>query len=129
MIRWLRSRGRRGWFLASHGLLFAGYGLALDITVDGSRRLDTYSIVTNLLPLQTWAYVWGVVGALSILAGMARRFTSVAFAAQMGVTIIWTANFLLVETVTDAPGRTWVGGLLFASLTASIAIVAGWRER
>ena len=123
-----RHIGRRGAFLVAHGVLFAAYGYSLDTVVDQPERLASYAVAISVMPIQTWAYLWGVVGALVVLAGIVRRLVSVAFGLLMGLSTMWTLNFALAQWVGEAPDRTWVGALLFGSLLASIAIVAGWRE-
>lgn len=122
--------GRKNAFLITNGLLFAAYGYSLDVVVNMPERQAAYSMVTkNLgLPISVWAYIWGVTGAIVMFSGLTNKLKPFAFAGLMGLNLIWTLNFLLVEFFYEVPQRTWIGGLLFGALTVSIGIVAGWPE-
>lgn len=120
--------GRRGAFLIANGALFAGYGLALENISHQAGRQASYAVATSVAPLVAWAALWAVAGLAAVLSGLTGRGQPLAFAGIMALALLWAASFLLAQPVFEAPERTWVGGLLFGSLVASIAVVSGWPE-
>lgn len=126
-----RRIGRRGAYLAGHGVLALAYGYALSIAATlPAERMEVYTLIVEVMPLIAWAWTWAAIGVLSVIAALIKPLDRFAFAGQMVVSMLWTLGFGLVEFVNDTvPPRTWVVGLLFAALASGHAVVAGWPER
>lgn len=135
LTRFLHSSvGRRGAFLAAQGSLFVAYGYALVVTV-GPRPPDerkVYTVVEMVAPLHWWAALWIATGLLSLAAAWCRRarFTrALAFSGLMGLATLWATGLGAADLVTGVDDtNSWLAGLLFLALMASIAVVAGWAE-
>lgn len=126
----IRSVGRRGAYLIAQGVLYLFYGYALASLGSASYA----AILTLLAPIRIWGMVWMFVGLLALVTAVFPswrkvHFEPVAFAALMALATVWSVGILLVYLLPgpqgDAPALV---ALLFASLMASTAVVAGWKE-
>lgn len=138
LVAYVRGIGRRGAYLLAHGTLFVLYGFGLlSVVATYPRSLRTsYVVIEQIAPLSFWGALWMAVGVGAIVSvfayGTAReRLRSAAFAGLMGLTTIWALGFFMSHWAPSARSALvpWIGGTIFLTLMASIAVVAGWPEK
>ena len=127
----MRGIGRRGAYLCIHGALAMTYGVGL-ITVAANRPPEQraiYALIADIASLRLWGWLWVATGLLAITAGVTRQLRAVAFSGLMGLATLWAIGFAAVDFLPgQPPNGAWIAGVLFATLMAGHAVVAGWPE-
>lgn len=123
MRRWLHDHlGRRGSALLWFGALDLVYAYALLDSPDSIS--PTFGWFGSILPLDAWAAIWFVVGAVCLISAV-RRVDQVGFVAAIGIKVIWGTVSLAGAILAGVPVSSvgiWLG------LAGLVWIIAGWPE-
>ncbi|MEU7170296.1 hypothetical protein ABZ949_02245 [Micromonospora tulbaghiae] len=121
-MRRLQHRvGRRGIAL----LVFAGIDIALAIRLATAANdaTDFYAWLWVLTPL---AALWAGV-AVICLVGALRGTDRVAFAAAIGVKVLWCTLYLCGWVIGQVPDG-WVSAAVWGGFAVIVWLIAGWPE-
>lgn len=122
LIKRLKKRiGRRGATLIFLGILDLLFGYSLI-----SAPISQIQTVNFILPVQAWAAIWTVTGAVSLV--QAFKFVDrIAFALASTVMIAWGLIYF-ANTITNHIVRGWVSTVIWISFGCFIFIVSSWPE-
>lgn len=125
----LRYRiGRRGAAL----LVFAfvdviiGWSLIDPSTQAQTAALPVYRATVEVAPLSVWGWTWIAVAAVCV-AGAVARSDWFAFAAAIGIKLVWAGCFIASWLVFGAP-RGWLGAATWGVVAALVYLISGWPE-
>jgi hypothetical protein len=118
--------GRRGGALLFFAMLDLFYFFNLMFPSKLARSSGTFVFLATVVPLWTWALLWGVVGVVCLVCAFRRR-DQVGFSAAIGLKVLWGLVCM---------GAWWWGGVERAYVTAVVwlafaglvGILAGWPE-
>jgi hypothetical protein len=128
------SVGRRGAFLASHGVLYLlyGFGLATAVPNRPPARRVLYSLIEAIAPIRWWGVLWMLTGLLAIVSAGScrwRMLRALAFSGLMGLAMLWALGLGAADLAPGVSGTSsWIAGSLFLALAVGTAVVAGWVE-
>lgn len=119
--------GRRGAILGGYGTVWLLYGYALLIEPHADRR--GLELLLQALPLQAWAALWMAAGLTAMVcAWLPQGRDMPGFVALMLIVLPWMLSYLVSWWPLGSFSRGWIGTLIWAALTAPVAVVAGWPE-
>lgn len=124
-----RSRhriGRRGASLLFLALLDAVYGAGLAFLGSVGRANPTYQFIGKVAPLETWATVWWLVGAVCLTQAFMLR-DQVAFGLAVCLKLTWGGLTLLGWMLHDLP-RGYVSAAIWLAFGGWLFIISGWSE-
>lgn len=125
-----RRLGRRGAFLLCMGLAWINYGAALLLTPTPPAQVNGLTILSSIIPLPAWGWVW----LLSGCVGVALCGVRVVGADQAGFTALvfpaatWATGYFADWVVIGDYSRGWVVAGTYGALAAAIYIASGWPE-
>lgn len=128
-LAWLRRTvGRRGAALLAFAFidLVLGWSL-LDATGHAqAEALPAYRAIREAAPLAVWGWAWLASAAACVIWAF-RREDWPAFAAAVGIKLVWASGFLASWVVWDAP-RGWLGAVTWGVIAALVFLISGWPE-
>jgi hypothetical protein len=120
--------GRRGAALLVFAFIDVVIGWSL-IDASGQAQaaaLPTYRAFREVAPLATWGALWLIVAAVCAVWAF-RRHDAPAFAAAIGIKLVWSAGFA-VSWLTWAAPRGWLAAATWGVVAALVYIISGWPE-
>lgn len=126
MIQVWHRLGRRGAALLWFGLLDLVYAFSLFYPQAHAKQSDSIKFIVEIAPLPAWGAAWLIPGLLCVALAFTRR-DMWAFAAAIAVKLGWGALFV-VGWALGAIDRGWLGAVIWLSLAAFVAVIAGWPE-
>jgi hypothetical protein len=123
----LRRRiGRRGSSLLFLALLDVVYGTGLAFITDIGRVAASYQFMAQVAPLEVWASVWYLVGAVCLVQAFMLR-DQVAFGCAVALKTTWGGITLLGWAVHGVP-RGYVSAAIWLAFAGWVFIISGWSE-
>lgn len=99
---------------------------ALSLPSAPSTRTATAAWLADLAPMDVWAAIWAVVGAVLII-GAFHTSDRVAFAAAALLKIMWAAVYM-VGWIWHDVGHAWVAALVWSMTAAIVLVISTWPE-
>lgn len=127
MIRPPRVVGRRGAVLAYLAIVDGLYALSLCNPAPRAEQPSGIQFLGDVMPLEAWAALWAVVGAVLVLGAFVHRFDRIAFAAATMIKTLWGGVYLL-GWIAGEVERGWVNAVVWLALAVLVMILAGWPE-
>lgn len=123
----LRQRvGHRGSALMFFAALDLVYCASLLDPPMAERRSAALTWLASVLPLWVWGTAWGVVGVVCLWHAFRRR-DQVAFAAAIGIKVMW-ALVSLAGWLVGGVNRGYVSATVWLAFAGFVAIIASWPE-
>lgn len=117
---WLRS-GWCGAMILGVSVLIRGFFYAPPVVPDGHR----IPALEQWMPVHVWAWVWLIVGVVTIIAAVARRFLPQIIGASTALYTLWAVMYLCSWAFGDS-SRGYVTALSYFTI-AMLVIWAYWR--
>jgi hypothetical protein len=128
-VGWLqRTLGRRGAALLFFGQLdlVVAWSLVDPLSSAPLKAAPTYRVLVAVAPLWAWALLWAAVGVVCLIQAW-RRSDRLAFGLAIMLKVAW-ALAMFAAWPLGAP-RGWIGGEVWLTLAAFVAVLAGWPEQ
>ena len=122
----LRRIGRRGGFLLFLALLDMIYAYGLITPTARSAQNPTTVFLSSVLPLEAWAGLWGMVGALCLFYAFRQQDFPGYFAA-MFLKVLWAGTFLMGWLFAGVE-RGYLSFAIWGAFGGVLALIAGWKE-
>jgi hypothetical protein len=122
---WARI-GRRGTTLLFLALVDFVYAASLAFPQPEALRSPTVRYIADIAPLWVWGGAWAAVGAVCLAGAFARR-DRWAFAAAMGIKVLWGTTYLLGWALVGL-SRGWVSAVVWLGFAAFVGVVSSWPE-
>lgn len=122
-----RRVGRRGAALLWFGLLDVVYAFSLFYPQPDTVQSPSTRFISDVLPLWAWGVAWLIPGLLCLTLAFSIHRDKFAFAAAMAIKLVWGVLFVAGWVLVGLP-RAWLGGVIWLSLAAFVAILSGWPE-
>lgn len=118
--------GRRGVVLLFLAILDFAYAIGLAFPNAESANNATSHFLTSVLPLDTWAAMWLVVGVLCLIHAF-RRKDALGFAAAMFIKVLWAIMFFLGFLFAGVE-RGYLGAAVWGGFAALLGVIATWPD-
>ena len=130
LYRTMKRLGRRGAFLMSVGLAWVGLGYSILSTPAPPAQVTGLTVILSVMPLHGWGLVWLTAGLIGIACCGVQQVgrDQVGFVSLAFPTAAWSAGYLADWIFIGGYPRGWVTATIYAALTASVVIAAGWPE-
>lgn len=127
-VRLRRRVGRRGAALLVFSFIdiVLGWSLIDSTTQAQAAALPAYRAAVEVAPLAVWGWFWIAVAA-ACAAGAVARADWWAFAAAIGIKLVWAGSFL-ASWLAFGAARGWLGAATWGVVAALVFIVSGWPE-
>lgn len=119
--------GRRGVCLLFFALLDFVYAFSLCRPAPPQAQAPTTAFLASLAPLETWAWLWLMVGVVCLAGATARRLSGLAFACAAGLKMLWAAVLGLGWALGQVD-RGWVTGAVWLAFAVIVMTLAGWPD-
>lgn len=125
-MRLVHRVGRRGAALLFFAFLDLIYCHGLLFPTTAARRSASYQFLHDVAPLWVWGGLWGGVGLVCLVCAF-RRHDDPAFAAAMGLKVLWGGVYLLGWLFAGLE-RGYVAAAIWLAFAAFVGLHAGWPE-
>lgn len=122
-----RRVGRRGAALLWFGLLDVVFAFSLFEPQAEAQQAASTKFIADVLPLWVWGVAWLIPGILCLTLAFSTHRDKFAFTAAIAIKLVWGTLYLAGWLLVGLP-RGWLGSVVWLSLAAFIAILAGWPE-
>ena len=85
------------------------------------------SFLDNLIPIQAWAAVWLVTGAIAIAGIRVHRLARLSMSLAVGMWLVWSLSYLIAWGVLGEE-RAWVNAVPLAGFAALLAVMSYLME-
>lgn len=120
------SVGFRGSALLFFAVLDFVIGFSYLYPPPEQRQTASLRYLADLAPLPAWGAVWGAVGVVCLVFAF-RRHDKVAFAAAIGIKILWGGIYVGGALVAHLE-RAYVSAGLWLCIAGFVAIISAWPE-
>lgn len=126
---WVHSVGRRGGFFLIIGTVFALIGVANIGTRSSmsATQLENLTVLTKVLPLETWYFVWGLVGATCIASAFWKKLEPLASGAASFISMTWCLGYVAAY-IQGLGHRAWSGAMTYLLIVLLVQLINGWPE-
>ena len=121
-----RRVGHRGAALLFFAILDVVYCYSLLFPPPRAQWSSSLVFLNRIVPLWVWAVAWGVVGLLCLSRSFRRR-DSGAFAAAIGIKVLWAVASLAAWLV-GGVDRGYVNVVVWVAFAGFVGIIASWPE-
>lgn len=118
--------GRRGCFLLFLSMLDVVYAYSLYSPPAETKQSASIRFFAGLAPLWMWALIWLVPGILCAWQAF-RASDRVAFAAAMGVKVLWGAMYIAGAVAVNLD-RAYVGAVVWLAFALVVGLISTWPE-
>lgn len=119
--------GRRGACLLLMGVSWTLYGVGLLLSEPTFAQERGLTVITHVAPLDVWAWLWIVGGALGVGLSMTRSDA----AGYVGVVLpplTWAVSYALACWPLGDYERGWISAVVWGAIAGALFIVSGIPE-
>ncbi|GAA4358381.1 hypothetical protein [Angustibacter luteus] len=121
----MRVNRRRGAFLLSFGIAYAGIGYSYAVAQSSPGRAVALSFITDHLSIHWLGVPWLVAGVVAIVSAFMREPRDrYGYSFLTFVPLLWGGLYLLAWRLHTAP-QGWVTWILYSAIAAAPLIVSG----
>ena len=119
---------RRGMALLFFALVFIVIGESYTDGPVTNYQAAILSIITGVMPLWMWGYVWIGVGVACVVGAIWRNAQPAAYGLCMFLCCMWGLGYLAAAIfVPDVP-RAYSGGVTWIALAGFLQLLATWPD-